>query len=173
MQTADRLKKIPPYLFMELRKKINKARAEGVDVISLGVGDPVEATPKSIIDELCRAAYDPQNHRYPTDEEKGMLTFRKEVARWYAERYGVSLNPENEILGLIGSKEGCHHFTSGARQSRRYRAHDRPRLSGLPLQHSDGGEAFLIMCRFCRRTTTCRRWKIFPRMSPGKQRRCF
>ena len=95
---------------MELRKKINKAKSEGVDVISLAIGDPVEATPSSIIDELCRSARDPQNHRYPTDEEKGMLAFRKEVARWYLERYGVTLNPENEILGLIGSKEGCHHF---------------------------------------------------------------
>ncbi len=110
MQTAERLKKIPPYLFMELRKKINKAKADGVDVISLAIGDPVEATPAPVIDELCRTAKDPLNHRYPTDEEKGMLAFRREVARWYAARYGVSLDPEKEILGLIGSKEGCHHF---------------------------------------------------------------
>ncbi len=110
MQTANRLKKIPPYLFMELRKKINKAKAEGVDVISLAIGDPVEATPDAVIDELCRTARDPINHRYPIDEEKGMLAFRKEVARWYADRYEVSLDPETEILGLIGSKEGCHHF---------------------------------------------------------------
>ena len=110
MQIADRLTKIPPYLFMELRKKIAKARAEGVDVISLAIGDPVEETPKTIIDELCRTAYDPANHRYPTDEEKGMLSFRQEVARWYQERYGVTLDPASEILGLIGSKEGCHHF---------------------------------------------------------------
>jgi LL-diaminopimelate aminotransferase len=95
---------------MELRKKINKAKAEGVDVISLAIGDPVESTPVSIIEELCKRTYDPENHRYPTDEEKGMLSFRREVARWYAERYGVSLDPESEILGLIGSKEGCHHF---------------------------------------------------------------
>jgi len=95
---------------MELRKKINKAKADGVDVISLAIGDPVEATPDSVIDELCRTARNPENHRYPTDEEKGMLSFRREVARWYAERYGVTLDPETEILGLIGSKEGCHHF---------------------------------------------------------------
>jgi len=110
LQAAQRLSKIPPYLFMELRKKINKARAEGVDVISLAIGDPVEPTPVSVIEELCRRAHDPENHRYPTDEEKGMLGFRREVARWYAGRYGVSLDPETEILGLIGSKEGCHHF---------------------------------------------------------------
>ncbi|HOD29985.1 MAG TPA: aminotransferase class I/II-fold pyridoxal phosphate-dependent enzyme, partial [Syntrophales bacterium] len=110
MQTADRLTKIPPYLFMELRKKINQAKADGVDVISLAIGDPVEPTPAPIIAELCRRAQDPENHRYPTDEEKGMLAFRREVARWYETRYGVDLKPETEILGLIGSKEGCHHF---------------------------------------------------------------
>ena len=110
MQTAARLAKIPPYLFMELRKKIARAKADGVDVISLAIGDPVEPTPDSIIDELCRQARDPENHRYPTDEEKGMFAFRKEVARWYQTRYGVTLDPATEILGLIGSKEGCHHF---------------------------------------------------------------
>ena len=110
MQIADRLTKIPPYLFMELRKKIAKARADGVDVISLAIGDPVEPTPDAIIDELCLRAREPENHRYPTDEEKGMLAFRQEVARWYRERYGVALNPADEVLALIGSKEGCHHF---------------------------------------------------------------
>jgi len=113
MQTADRLKKIPPYLFVELRKKINKAKAEGIDVISLAIGDPVEPTPDSIIDELCLRARDPGNHRYPTDEEKGMLAFRQEVARWYDVRFEVALDPASEILGLIGSKEGCHHFILG------------------------------------------------------------
>jgi LL-diaminopimelate aminotransferase len=113
MQTADRLKKIPPYLFVELRKKINKAKAEGIDVISLAIGDPVEPTPDSIIDELCLRARDPENHRYPMDEEKGMLAFRQEVARWYDVRFGVALDPASEILGLIGSKEGCHHFILG------------------------------------------------------------
>ena len=110
MQIADRLTKIPPYLFMELRKKIARAKADGIDVISLAIGDPVEPTPRSIIRELSRTAKDPENHRYPTDEEKGMLAFREEVARWYLERYNVTLDPAREILGLIGSKEGCHHF---------------------------------------------------------------
>ncbi|HVO65222.1 MAG TPA: LL-diaminopimelate aminotransferase [Syntrophales bacterium] len=113
MQIADRLKKIPPYLFVELRKKINKAKSDGIDVISLAIGDPVEPTPGSIIDELCLKSQDPENHRYPTDEEKGMLAFRQEVACWYNTRFGVSLDPRNEILGLIGSKEGCHHFVLG------------------------------------------------------------
>ena len=113
LQKAKRLEKIPPYLFMELRNKINAARAAGVNVISLAIGDPVEPTPKPIIDELCRTAYDPENHRYPTDEEKGMAALRAEVCRWYAERYGVDADPESECLILIGSKEGCHHFALG------------------------------------------------------------
>ncbi len=110
VKTAERLDGIPPYLFMELRKKIARARAEGIDVISLAIGDPVEPTPAPIIEELCSQAKKPDNHRYPTDEEKGMMAFRVEVARWYADRYRVSLDPDTEILALIGSKEGCHHF---------------------------------------------------------------
>lgn len=110
MQTANRLKRIPPYLFMELRNKINKAKADGIDVISLAVGDPVEPTPQPVIDALSLAAADADNHRYPTDEEKGMFAFRKAVADWYAVRYNTRLDPEGEVLGLIGSKEGCHHF---------------------------------------------------------------
>jgi LL-diaminopimelate aminotransferase len=110
MRSADRLKLIPPYPFMELRKKIGQARAAGIDVISLAIGDPVEPTPNAVVNELARAGADPANHRYPTDEEKGMLAFRQAVATWYAQRYGVTVDPATEVLGLIGSKEGCHHF---------------------------------------------------------------
>jgi len=110
MHVAHRLKKIPPYLFMELRNKISQARAAGIDVISLAIGDPVEPTPEVVIRELARTARDPANHRYPTDEEKGMLAFRQAVAEWYGTRYAVTLDPATEVLALIGSKEGCHHF---------------------------------------------------------------
>jgi len=110
LKKAERLANIPPYLFMELRKKINAAKASGIDVISLAIGDPVEPTPTPIIEELCRTARLPENHRYPTDEEKGMAALREEVCRWYADRYSAALDPEEECLILIGSKEGCHHF---------------------------------------------------------------
>jgi len=113
MQTADRLKKIPPYLFMTLRNKIAEARAKGIDVISLAIGDPVDPTPQPVIDALCAAAQDPANHRYPTDEEWGMLPFREAVAGWYKRRYDVDLDAKKEVLALIGSKEGCHHFALG------------------------------------------------------------
>ncbi|MCX8065740.1 MAG: LL-diaminopimelate aminotransferase [Candidatus Hydrogenedentes bacterium] len=113
MFTADRLGKIPPYLFMTLRNKISEAKAKGIKVISLAIGDPVDPTPEPIVEELCKTAHDPENHRYPTDEEWGMKAFRTAVANWYSRRYGVPLDPNSEIVALIGSKEGCHHFALG------------------------------------------------------------
>lgn len=113
MYTAERLGKIPPYLFMTLRNKINSAKAAGIDVISLAIGDPVDPTPASVVDALALAAREKANHRYPTDEEWGMLAFREAVARWYKRRYDVALDPKTEIIALIGSKEGCHHFALG------------------------------------------------------------
>ncbi len=113
MHTADRLKKVPPYLFMTLRNKINQARQQGIDVISLAIGDPVDPTPDNVIEALSQSARDPENHRYPTDEEWGMMAFREAVARWYGRRYGASLDAGKEIVALIGSKEGCHHFALG------------------------------------------------------------
>lgn len=113
MEKAERLKQLPPYLFVQIRNQIRQARERGVDVISLGVGDPDRPTPTRVVEELCRAARDPANHPYPTDEEKGMLAFRKAVARWYAARFGVALDPEREVLALIGSKEGSHHLALG------------------------------------------------------------
>jgi LL-diaminopimelate aminotransferase len=110
MQKAERLQRLPPYLFVEVRNKIRDARERGVDVISLGVGDPDQPTPPRVIEALCQAAGDPANHQYPTDEEKGMFAFRQAVARWYHRRFGVHCDPETEVLALIGSKEGNHHL---------------------------------------------------------------
>jgi len=107
---ADRLKNIPPYLFMRLRERIRVAEAAGVDLISLAVGDPAEPTPAYIIEALREAALDPANHHYPTDEHKGMRVFREAVARWYLRKYAVALDPETEVLALNGLKEGIHHF---------------------------------------------------------------
>lgn len=109
MQKASRLQHLPPYLFVQIREKIREARERGIDVISLGVGDPDLPTPIHVVEELCRAAQDPANHCYPTDEEKGMRAFREAVARWYRQRFGVEADPQSQVLGLIGSKEGNHH----------------------------------------------------------------
>ena len=107
---SDRLKTLPRYLFVDLRDKIRQVEARGIDLISLAIGDPAEPTPAYIVEALREAALDPDNHQYPTDEQRGMAAFRLAVARWYLRKYGVSLNPETEILTLSGSKEGIHHL---------------------------------------------------------------
>jgi len=110
MQKAERLDRLPPYLFVQIRNKIRDARERGIDVISLGVGDPDQPTPSHVVEALCEAARDPANHQYPTDEEKGMFAFRQAVSRWYHRRFGVHCDPETDVLALIGSKEGNHHL---------------------------------------------------------------
>jgi LL-diaminopimelate aminotransferase len=107
MRFAKRIEQLPPYLFAEISRKIAEKRAQGIDVISFGVGDPDLPTPAHIVDELVRAARDPANHRYP--ETEGLPGLRKAIARWYEERFGVSLDPEREVLPVIGSKEGIGH----------------------------------------------------------------
>lgn len=105
---AERVKKLPPYLFMEIDRVKNKAKAEGRDIIDLGVGDPDIPTPSHIIDELYEAAKNPSNHRYALDQ--GLDQLRQAVAHWYKKRFSVDLDPVNEVLPLIGSKEGIAHM---------------------------------------------------------------
>src|SRR3972149_8512843 len=105
---AERLKRLPPYLFAEIDRLRREARARGVDVIDLGIGDPDIPTPQHVIEALARAAALPENHRYPSYE--GLLSFREAAAQWYAKRFGVALDPETEVLTLIGSKEGTAHL---------------------------------------------------------------
>jgi len=107
VQPAERVRQIPPYLFAEIDRKKRELRAKGMDLIDLGIGDPDIPTPSRIIDRLTKAAHDATNHRYPSYE--GMLDFRQAVADWYQRRFGVSLDPETEVLTLIGSKEGIAH----------------------------------------------------------------
>src|SRR3972149_4276355 len=104
---AKRIEDLPPYLFAEIDAKKQEMRAKGVDLIDLGVGDPDIPTPKHIVDSLKTAAEDPANHRYPSYE--GMLAFRAAAANWYRERFGVKVEPETEVVALIGSKEGIAH----------------------------------------------------------------
>ena len=108
MEFAERIENLPPYLFAEIDKKITAKKEQGVDVISLGMGDPVEPTPQHIIDRLCKEANDPATHRYPS--YYGMPAFRKEIAVWYKRRFDVDLDPDTEVLPLIGSKEGISHI---------------------------------------------------------------
>lgn len=108
MKVAKRIETLPPYLFAELDKKIAAKRAEGVDVISLGVGDPDLPTPEHIVEAMREAVRDPSTHRYPS--YFGSLAFRTAVAGWYARRFGVELDPDTEVMALIGSKEGIGHI---------------------------------------------------------------
>lgn len=106
---ADRVAALPPYLFAGIDRARAEAAARGMDIISLGIGDPDTPTPDFIINALREAAGRPANHRYPSYE--GMPAFRQAVADWYAARFGVDdLDPKREILCTIGSKEAIGHF---------------------------------------------------------------
>jgi len=104
---AARLGKIPPYLFAEIDRKVQEKKRAGVDVISLGIGDPDMPTPKRIVNVLQEAAADPANHRYPS--YFGLAELREAIAGWYSDRSGVSLDPSTEILPTLGSKDGIAH----------------------------------------------------------------
>ncbi|MCS6830086.1 MAG: LL-diaminopimelate aminotransferase [Armatimonadota bacterium] len=106
---ASRLDRTPPYLFGEIARLKAKALAEGRDLIDFGIGDPDQPTPRDIIDHLYEAAQDPATHRYD-ETPYGEPFFLQAVAEWYRRRYGVSVEPEGEILLLIGSKEGLAHL---------------------------------------------------------------
>ncbi|MCL0088117.1 LL-diaminopimelate aminotransferase [Dehalococcoidia bacterium] len=109
MQTAKRIEKLPPYLFVGISKKIAEKRARGEDVISFGIGDPDLPTPPHVIQRLCEAARDPANHRYP--EVDGLPQLRRAIADWYQHRFELTFDPDKEILPLIGSKEGIGHMS--------------------------------------------------------------
>ena len=108
IELAERLKELPPYLFVEIDKAKKEALQRGRDIIDLGVGDPDQPTPKFIIDALRRASLDPATHKYALD--KGFPELRIAIARWYKQRFAVELDPDREILPLIGSKEGIAHI---------------------------------------------------------------
>ena len=108
MQLARRLDRLPPYLFVDIAKKIAEKRAKGEDVVSFAIGDPDLSTPDYIIKHMCQAAQNPINHHYP--ESIGLHELHLAIAEWYQKRFGVVLNPATEVLPLIGSKEGIGHI---------------------------------------------------------------
>ncbi len=103
MRPSKRLDQIAPYLFAELERKISAKRAAGVDVISLGIGDPDTPTYEPIVAAAQRAVADPSTHTYPSN--RGRREFREAVASFYARRFGVSLDPETEVMAALGAKE--------------------------------------------------------------------
>ncbi len=107
MRFSERMDRVPPYLFVQISRKIAEKKAQGIEVISFGIGDPDIPTPDYVIDALGEASHDSPNHRYP--ESEGLPEFREGVADWYQRRFGVELDPEKEVISLIGAKEGIGH----------------------------------------------------------------
>jgi LL-diaminopimelate aminotransferase len=105
---SRRLESLPKYLFAELEAVRERTRRERGEILDLSIGDPDLPTPEPVIEELARAARDPANHRYPTN--RGLMSLREGAARWFKGRFGVELDPEREVLCLIGSKEGLGHL---------------------------------------------------------------
>ncbi len=108
VEWADRIKTLPPYLFAKLDQMKDEIRRKGIDIIDLGVGDPDMPTPSHIIKKMQQEVENPIHHKYPS--YVGMLKFRESVANFYRKRFNVKLDPETEIISLIGSKEGIAHF---------------------------------------------------------------
>src|ERR1700733_10948545 len=103
MRRSRRLDLLPPYMFAELERKVRAKRAAGVDVISLGIGDPDTPTYPEVVSAMQRAVADPSTHQYPTN--RGRQELREAVAAFYARRFGVELDPETEVMAAIGAKE--------------------------------------------------------------------
>jgi len=106
---AERIKQLPPYLFKEIDQKKKAIAAKGVDIIDLGIGDPDLPTPPNIIEAMVQAVREPANHHYPS--YSGMGDFKIAIAKWYEERFSVRLDPESEVIALIGAKEGIANFS--------------------------------------------------------------
>lgn len=109
LRPSDRLLETPPYPFIALAAKKRELVAKGADLIDFGIGDPDQPTPQHIVEALCHAAHDPATHRYD-ESGLGMPEFRRAIADWYQKRFGVALDPDREILRLIGSKDGIAHL---------------------------------------------------------------
>src|SRR3954452_14191851 len=103
MRSSRRLERIPPYLFAQLERKIAEKKKQGIDVISLGIGDPDTPTPQLVVDALRDAAGDPGTHQYPSN--RGRHEFRDAVAAFYDRRFGVALDTATEIIPALGAKE--------------------------------------------------------------------
>ncbi len=111
MDEANRMKRLPRYLFSIIDDLKKEARDRGVDIIDLGMGNPDQPTPGHIVDELCERARDPENHGYSRSIDSVECSLREAIAKWYGAKFGVHLDPDSEVLPLIGSKEGIAHIS--------------------------------------------------------------
>jgi alanine-synthesizing transaminase len=108
VEVAQRVKRLPPYLFGKINKRIHEKRTAGDDVIELGMGNPTDPPQDLVVEKLCEAAHDPRNHRY--SKSNGIANLRREVAAKYFKKYGVRLDPDAEVITCLGSKEGFSHM---------------------------------------------------------------
>jgi LL-diaminopimelate aminotransferase len=142
-EMAQRLTSLPPYLFAELDRRKSALRSKGVDIIDLGVGDPDLPTPQRIVECMREAVLDPRSHRYPSYE--GLREFREAVSAWYERRFKVQLDPDHEVLALIGSKEGIAHIPLAFINPGAYSLVPSP---GYPVYHAGtifaGGKSFFM-----------------------------
>ena len=111
MDEANRMKRLPLYLFTIIDDLKKEAIERGLDIIDLGMGNPDQPTSKHIVDELCRTAQDPKNYRYSRSIDPVERKLREAISKWYGTKFGVKLDPESEVLPLIGSKEGIAHIS--------------------------------------------------------------
>lgn len=109
IEVANRVKRLPPYLFGRLNQLKYEKRSQGIDIIDLGMGNPNDPTPPPIIEKLCEAVHDPKNHRYSVSAI-GIPHLRREIAYFYQREWGVELDPIKEVVSTIGSKEGISHL---------------------------------------------------------------
>jgi alanine-synthesizing transaminase len=108
VDVSPRISRLPPYLFARINKMKYEKRVAGIDIIDLGMGNPTDPTPESVVKKLAEAARDPRNHRYSVSN--GVVGLRREVAKKYQAKFGVTLDPETEVIATIGSKEGFSHL---------------------------------------------------------------
>jgi len=108
MINTKRLERLPPYLFGKLKQMTQERRRQGIDIVDLSMGNPDRPTPDHIVEKLCEAAHDPRNHRYSAS--RGIFNLRREAGWHYERKFGVDLDPENEIIAVIGTKEGLSHL---------------------------------------------------------------
>lgn len=108
ISVSNRIERLPPYLFGQINKMKYEKRRAGVDIIDLGMGNPHDAPPQEVVEKLCEAARDPRNHGYSASA--GVFNLRREAARMYEREFGVSLDPDREVIATIGSKEGFSHM---------------------------------------------------------------
>ena len=106
--SAQRLLRLPPYLFGQLNRLRQEKRRAGVDIIDLGMGNPMDGAPAAVVQKLCEAVQDPRNHRY--SDARGVPNLRRELAKKYKSKWGVKLDQDKEVLACVGSKEGLSHL---------------------------------------------------------------